>query len=901
LSSAALAQAPTDSATELAPLQVTGSRLQADTTAAVPVSRFNAADLQRSGASTVGAFLQSLPQMIGAPNGSSVGARGSGGGFSRGIETVDMRGLGARRTLILLDGRRFIAGGNGSEGIVDLGSIPLDWVERIEVLATGASVEYGADAVSGVVNIITRRRAEGLSLSTHWGQSERGDGEQGRLALRLGQNLGQGQWLLGAEFFRQQPLGKGERDWSREQLGVEGENNAVFASGISSAPPQGNFRTSNGRLTLIAGEDGDRPEDFRPFVGDGPGNDRYNYNPFEDLLQEAERSSLYGTVEQTLGAGLRLFARGLFQRRESRTTLAPLPFFTNRLEGVSVAADNLYNPFDEELSDVRRRLVEGGSRAFLQDSQLWRLDLGLEGDWGDWRWNAQIAQARNRVDQTQSGDLLRDRVALALGPSFRDGSGQARCGSAEAPIAECVPLNLFGGPGSISQEMLDYAGIAPLKDRFENEQSLLNLDIHGPLMELPAGPLQAAFGLELREEEAQDIPDPQTQAGNTTGAARNPTRGRFDAQELYAEFGLPLLLRSDGGRLLELDLGLRGLRYSNFSTRSVGDLGLSLQPSPDWALRLRLAQAYRAPSVGELFGGATQTNPAVNDPCADFSSLNSAQQQRCVDQGVPADGSFDENGNEAPLIGGGNPDLEPETAEIFSAGLSWSPRALPGLGLRLDYYAIDIEEAIASLSADTVLQQCLDSGDAAVCGQIERNADGSIAQIRSPLRNIAADKARGLDLEARYAHGLSQGRLRHRLLLSHLLRREVQAFAGAPVLAAEGQFAPDFGSIPRWKGAYSVDWQAGALGLNYALQWIDGLRESGGELFPGSSRRIGSRVYHDLSLRWEALQGWSLEASIRNLSDRDPPLVINGDDANTDVASYRLLGRSYGLSLGWDF
>ncbi len=873
---AASAEAPP---TQLQPMTVTGSQLATrPDSGAYPVTTLDRQTLLKAGHTTLGGFLQSLPLMAGAPIGTSVGQRGSGGGFSRGIESVELRGLGPERTLVLLNGRRIVAGGTGLGGVVDLAVMPLALVERIEILKTGASVSHGADAVAGVVNVITRRQLSATQLQANSSLTDRGDGWTRSLTAVTGHSGSRQRLMFGAEYFEQDAVGKGERAFSRNLLAVDGPDNRIVAGG-SSAPPAGNFRSSAGRLTLADGEDGRDAEDFRPFISSGPDNDRYNFNPDEDLLQDSRRSSIFALASFDLTPDLELFAEALMQQRDADTQLAPLPLFTNRLDGVVVAADNVFNPFDEEIADARRRLV-----------------AGARGAWRSWDWTAALNHGRNRLRQTQRGDVRRDRLALALGPSYLEG-GQAVCGTAQAPIADCVPLNLFGGAGSIDRQMLDFAGIEPLRDRFANRQTTANLDLAGDLAELPWASLRAAVGYQYRREEARDLPDPLTRSGNTTGAARAASQGRFQTHEVYAQFGLPLLAR-EAAQQLDLELGLRALDSSNFRPRLIFDAGLQYRQSAGLTLRLAHGQAYRAPSVGELFGGVNQSNPAIADPCANFQNLSALQVQRCIDQGVPADGSFDQTGNETPQLEGGNPQLEPETATSTTLGLSFTPQAWPDLVLHLDYYALDIDDGIAALGANTLLAQCLATGNPRFCGRIERNAQGEILRVQSQLQNIARETARGLDLELAVSHA----GLRHRLLLSRVLERELRAFPGAAPLLGAGSFdADNFGAIPRWKALYTLNWQIGPNEFKYGLQWIGPLRERGGELFPGTSRRIGSVVYHDLRWQRDLAPGLSLSLAAENLADKQPPLLINADAANTDVSTYRVLGRRYRLQFALEF
>lgn len=890
----AMATAAAESPQVLPDLLVTGSRLQTSADG-MPVTVLDRQTLLDSGHTSLGSLLQSLAFMSGAPLGTSVNLRGQGGGVSRGIETLELRGLGAERTLVLVNGRRFLPGGNGVAGLIDLAMIPMGMVERVEILKAGASVQYGADAVAGVVNIITRSRFEGLELRAHGGVSDRHDGAVTDLSVVFGDDSARGYVLLGAHLFDQAAVSKGARDFSRQLLGVDGPANMPVPDG-SSAPPQGQFRTSRGHLTLINGRDGHSPDDFRPFIDQGPDTDRYNFNPFEDLRQEARRLSVFGRMRQRLKPRLNLFAEVQWQQRDSLTRLAPLPLFTRRLEGVSVVAQNVFNPFAEDLADVRRRLVESGPRRFIQASQAWRLLLGLDGLVADWHWDASWALGENRLTQWQSGDLRRDRLALALGPSWRAADQQVYCGEPEHPVPGCVPLNLFAGGGSISTRMLDYVAAGTLRDTGRNQQSLVNANLRGEWLDLPAGTVRVAFGGEYRDEAGRDVPDPMTQAGNTTGAARQITTGGFNSQEIYLELGVPLW--RDQGAALDLELGARRVQFSHSAGATVADVALRYQPVPQLLLRAAYADAFRAPNIAELFGGVTESNPAIDDPCADFDALTAAQTARCVDQGVPADGSFTQTGNETPQRGGGNPLLRPEDSAIFTAGLSWRPPALRNFSLQLDYYSIRIDQGIAALGAQTVLRQCVETGAPRFCTRIERDGSGALRVVRSALQNLASETARGLDLELHHAQALTRGRLHQSLRLSRVLQRELRAFPGAGSLVGVGFYDPDnFGAIPRWKGSYRLHWRLAELDLGYALQWIGALAERGGELFSGTRRAVADQFYHDLSLSWDWRENARLVLGIDNLSDRAPPFLANADVANTDVSTYRLLGRRYRIAV----
>jgi len=882
----------------LEPITVTGSRLRGFfDEGAWPLTVIGRDQLDGSGVQRLGDFLQQMTFTAGSPLNTQTSRRGSGGELSRGVETVELRGLGPERTLVLVNNRRFVAGGNGASGIVDVGMLPLAMVERIEVFKSGASVEYGADALAGVINVITRRPFDGVEVSAQGRVTSYGDGETGTLDLLAGRQFARGGFVAGVSWTEQQPVSKGERRFSSTRLTLSGPDNDIVFDG-SSAPPGGQYRTSFGRFTLIDGRDGDTLEDFRPFIDSGPDTDRFNFNPFEDLLQASERLTVFGEGHWYATDSVRVYGEALAHWRDSSQRLAPLPFFTTRLADVAVSADNAFNPFGERLTDVRRRLVEAGPRTFEQDNDAWRAVLGLDGQLGDWFWDVSINHGRNETDQFKSGDLLADRVRRALGPSFIADDGQPTCGSPDEPIADCVPLNLFGGAGSITPEMLAFVGTTLSGTGF-NEQTVLNANIAGDAFTLPAGPVAVAAGVERREERAADRPDPQVRAGNTTGNARSATRGAFDAVEGYVEIGAPLLVDAPGAVALNLDLGARVVDFSNFGTEEVFEIGLGWQPIETLGLHATFTEALRAPNLRESFGGATQTNPIVLDPCADFDGLSPQAIERCIDQGVPADGSFSQSGEETPEIAGGNSGLVPERAELFTFGVVWRPARLSGFKASADFYDIDITNGIGSLGAQTTLSQCLATGAAAFCDAVRRADGGAIDFVEARLRNIARESTRGIDAAIDWRQQLESASLDHSLALGWVSERRLVAFPGSDPLFGAGGFDPDnFGAIPEWQGRYALDAGVGEWTLGYRAHFIGEVVERGGAVFPGTVNRAGSVLYHDLFARFAPAGGdWAVTAGVDNVTNIDPPFFANADEANTDLGTYRALGTTWWLRL----
>jgi iron complex outermembrane receptor protein len=879
---------------ELQPIAVTGTRLRNDyAEGAFPLAVFDREAIAKSGQTSLGDFLQELPFLSGSPLNTSSSARGEGGGMSRGISTVELRGLGPERTLVLVNGRRFVPGGNGASGVVDVSMIPLAMVERVEIFKSGASIEYGADAVAGVINIITRGDADGLDLQALGSITSEGDAERYVLGATYGRRSERGRFVIGAEYSDQPALGKGERDWSYEALSVTGPDNEVIPFG-SSAPPQGNHGTSLGRMILRDGAAGTSIDDFRRFTS----ADRYNFNPSEDLLQASERLSLFAEGRFEVAPAINFFGEAFYHQRDSGAQLASLPFFTNREVDVAVSADNIYNPFGERIADARRRLVEAGPRSFIQANQAWRFVLGADGTLVEsWAWDASVNLGRNETDQVQTGDLFDSQLRLALGPSFFDASGKPVCGTPLAPIAGCVPLNLFGPVGSITPEMLAFVG-TDLHDTGYNDQKVVSANLSGNPWTLPTGAVGLAFGYEYRDESAADVPDPETLAGNTTGSARGITRGDFQSHEAYAEMGIPLLTDAAMARQLSLDLGARWVNFSSFDTEWVSEIALRYRPVDDWQFRLSYTEAFRAPNVLELYGGVAQSNPIVEDPCADFSQLSPEEINRCVAQGVPPDGSFDQNGQETPVTGGGNPNLGPELADTWNLGLTYAPESLPGLRISVDYFSVDIDNGIAALGANSILEQCIATGIAEYCDRITRNEEGGITQVTAELQNLATESARGVDLDTQLAHSGFGGDFSHRLLLSYLGERDIVAFAGAEPIGNAGEYVMgSIGAIPRWRGQYSLEWGHGAWRFGYQAQWIGSMEEHGGELYPGTVNHIPGRIYQDVFAGYDFSGAFSVTGGVDNVSNEDPPFFVNADEANTDVSSYRLYGTTFWLRL----
>lgn len=475
--------------------------------------------LEAMGGASLGEALQQLPWQSNAIN---TQFNNGGDGTTR----IALRGLGAARTLVLINGRRHVHGGRGGNESVDLNAIPLALVERVEIMR-GPTTVHGSGAIGGVVNIVTRD-VEGVEAALFTGSTADGLGVAYDLSMAMGQRFERGHVVAVAGYYDQEAISAGARDFSRDDRFYDWETGEVTSRG-STAVPEGYIRDHGEDVgneawnSLVTAANGARVffnapgTGWRPFRGTGNSDegDYYNDQPENYLVTPQRRYHAFAAGDYQLGNHVRAFFEASYLNRRSEQRLAPTPLVTAS-EGITVSADNAYNPFDRDFIDVHRRMVEAGPRRFLQDVDTMRLVAGLGGalpadlgTLGTWGWELAYGYGATESTDRALGGLRRDRLAAALGPSFTDAGGNARCGTPDAPgDPACVPLDLFGGAGSITPEMLGYVGHNAVGQGF-TRQHVLTLRAGGDLARAPSGAGAALrIGLEYRDESGGRTPDP---------------------------------------------------------------------------------------------------------------------------------------------------------------------------------------------------------------------------------------------------------------------------------------------------------------------------------------------------------------------------------------------------------
>lgn len=903
---------------EIATITVVGSRIKRRTIAtAAPVSVIDGEDMLAVGRPSVAEILQRLPSSANAIN---LQFNNGGNGAAR----VNLRSLGAPRTLVLVNGRRFVAGGDGADASVDLNVIPASIIDRIEVLKDGGSAVYGSDAIAGVVNIITKKDFTGVEANAYDSITQRGDGRvfQVDLTTGVGSDDGRSNMLFTVQFLDQQPIFAGERDFSRTQrlfdfdaFDAAGRPNGSvtpFLSAVgSSIVPGGRILDRTGapgnaawdalgcqRLACQNGSEavGDVGQGWRLSGGD---EDLYNFQPENYLSTPYQRVSLYALGNHRFSDYVGLFFEGSFTRRESQVVLAAEPF-QSALEGLTVSAQNRYNPFGRDFDDVRRRMVEAGNRVFTSEGTTARVVVGLQGDLPGvltgWSWEAYLNYGRTDTITLGTGRLNRTRLASALGPD----SG---C------TGDCVPLDLFSGPGGITQQMVDYISYVGV-DRGFSEQHVAAADVSGPLFYLWAeDPVAASLGYEYRREEGADIPDPLTAGGDSTGNKRELTAGSYDMNAVYAEIVAPLMSNRPAVESLELSAAARLTSFANSATYK---LGLRYNPMNWFAMRGTVTTAFRTPSVAELYQGQADSIPNVSDPCSTIRGNldNPTVAANCAADGYAA-GVPDDSVQLRSRIGG-SPDLEPETADTFTLGLVLEDQLVKGLTASIDYYEIEIDQAIESVGAGIILASCYqqDASNRRFCDRIQRDGAGFITRIVDLESNVGGFRAEGIDLGLKYrSPGFGFGRLGAGIdgtLLLDLTQIQADGFEQSYVGNYDQAAGSTPGANPRYRLSAFLRWALDPFNAGVNFRYLPSFDEcEGGACKVDSVERPIQRTVDDyfymdvfagVNLR-SSYGTTSLTVGMNNATDATPPYIANGFLAESDAATYDYAGRSFYLRL----
>lgn len=930
--------------TESTAITVIGSRIKrADLESTNPVAVVSSEEFRLTGAVNVEQVLNTLPQVL-------PGVTGFSNNPGNGNVTLNLRNLGATRTLVLVNGRRWML--SDTSQLVDANTIPQFLLSNVEVLTGGASAIYGTDAVSGVVNF-NLREVEGLELNGTYSLTGEGDGARYQFNAAIGSAFddGRGAVTLYSSYSRRDPIFQGAREFSRRAAAdgciAPGSADAQgigrpFTGGIAAA----GCATRGGELGYLPGGSPTGPIAtivapggtfiFNP-TGGGTRTfqdpaDLYNFAPdnYLQLGQERYLGGAYGRYEFT--DGIEAYAEVSFVRNEVPTQLAPTPagvsaplfvnspFFNDQTRAVlnTNPANAALGPNYRD-TQVSFRFNQLSGRISNFDRDAFRVLGGVRGDITDsLRFDAYYNYARTTNTVLQRGNISRSRYINALTVEFVPGSTtELRCQSAAARSAGCLPINPFG-LGLATQGAIDYISVNATN---VTTSELINgvASVNGELFSLGLGGEDVAFaaGVEYRKVRAEFIPDEFLSSGDVLGFnAGQPTAGSYDVREVFGELRIPVLEDTIIHRL-ELN---GAFRYSDYSLPAIGgtftyNLGGDIAPIEGLRFRGTYARAVRAPNTQDLFGGASTGFPGAIDPCSDRGPV--AQQTAelrafCIQSGVPAANVFQRSVQPAAQIQanfGGNPNVLEETSDTWTVGAVIQPTFIPRLNVTVDYFNIVIDGTIGVLgggfanSIDFCFNTIRNPADQ-LCQPFfgTRNpvngALGETAGGRNPLigsANVGRLETSGIDFQVDYSVPLFGGDLSFFYLGTWLdkLRNTPLLLVPERVNINEGTFG-----APEYRHNVRVSYSGGPL--TASVRWRhEGSTQDGRikNTFSGTTRTgldpsliptptIDAYNYIDLALSADISETLQLNAGVNNLFDKQPPILGTAQEQANTLPSF---------------
>lgn len=880
---------------------VTGSRIAREGfDQPTPTTVIGAAELRQGARPNIQQVLNDLPQVR-----PTTTPQISNGNTSSGTAPLDLRGLGSARTLVLLNGRRFVGEGN-------LNFVPSSLVERVEVVTGGASAAWGSGAVAGVVNILLNDDLEGLSIGGQTGVSSRGDGFRYGVDAAFGTSFagGNGHFIIGGDYVNDAGIpDRRTRPNLNSPSFVPSGTGTVLVGDVNF----GNV-TTGGLITsgILSGQTFNSDGTLRPFrrgtavapllgafsvnmIGGEDGINLYDTIPVSSPF---ERLSTYARASYKVG-GAKFWVDGSYGR-----SLSNAPFFGDYTVGGALGLPYLTiqatNPYLS--STIRNQLAAAGQTSFTLGryfNDVYRLrfrglrvnkevGVGVDGSFGDYRYRAWYSHGEVESEQALYNSRLVNRFNNAI--NAVSSGGQIVCGiNADAVTTNddpsCRPINPFGAY-NVSPEALAYT--TGTQQAFGTSKlDSAGVELQGDIFSLWAGPVTVAIGAEARWEEQLASRDAFTTANATNFGIpvfTTPTQGGFDVKEAFGEVALPLL----NADAFKLDVN-GAARYSDYSTSGgiwTWKVGGTARLFKDVLLRATRSRDIRSPGIGELFAVQAINIGPLND------------QNRTPYQNTPG---YNPTPAAVQTFTGGNPNLVPEISYTTVLGGSISPSFLRGFSLSVDYYDIKINGAIAALNGSSLTLACA-NGNTAACDRITRDATGTVTSVRANQQNLATLSTKGVDIEATYLLDLSsvdsdwKGTLRLRGLATYVdelaFDTGVPPFAGATTTVVDT--AGDVGdnvlrATPKWRGTVSASYQGDWLGLDLRVRYIDGgkydrLRTT---LINNS---IASRTYVDLGVQFKVDDRFSFFGNVNNLFDRDFPLTTVSNTLYDVVGTYFTFG-----------
>ncbi|HEY0685952.1 MAG TPA: TonB-dependent receptor [Steroidobacter sp.] len=860
---------------------VTGSRIStAGFDAPTPTTVLGEAELRQAGRTDIAATLTDLPQFRSTVSGATTNTT-----TESGQTPADLRGLGTSRTLVLVNNRRYI-------GSNDLQTVPYSLVKRIDVVTGGASAAYGSDAVAGVVNILLDDDKEGAEIGVQRGRSTHGDADKTLVEASFGSKLfdGRGHILIGADYLKDDGIIPGTR---RPQIGATaftlGPDNKLYPT----ANVREATRTEGGLINtgVLAGLQFDPDGSLRPFhPGETPssgyfvGGEGYHVDQFRSVTAPIERTNFLTRFSFEATDSMKVWAEVNYNNVGDERVyfpdlaIAQLPMsYANPFLNLTPAQRSAVQAAGETTFTMGRAVTDVALATFEYERDALQATVGIDGEFADgqWRYNAYYGRGKQEHDSTLHNLVLTEPFLEAIDAVAGPGGAPVCRVALTNPSTACRPLNLFGS-GRADPAAIDYvtADWHPVQTTWLETAGIV---LSGEPFQLWNQPVSFATGVEYRKQEVEEVYDENSLAERfaTINGVNLPRTGN-DVTEAFVEVAVPLLADMTLVESLNFNGAARISDYSTSGSIWSWKLGGTWQLVDDFKFRATRSRDIRAPNLTELFSAPSTFFTNVQD----------------ISRSPPTQ-------NQVILFTGGNRNLDPEIADTVTVGAVYSPSLLPGLEVSLDYYDIEIEDVISTLTAQQIINSCYQQGTQAACAQLTRDASGTLSQIDATYINIAEFNNKGYDLELSYKMPFLAGQLTARALVNYVDTLSVDngiiTIEGAGYLGAQAEFL-----VPKWRGSLTASYESDVLGADLRARYLDG----GGYAPPNvladiGNNRIASRTYVDLGLRayLPIMDDTRLTifGNVQNVFDKEPPL------AAVNSPYFDIVGRYFTLGLRASF
>lgn len=929
---------------ELQAVTVTGSRISnPNVLSPTPISVLTADDIKATGAINIGDLMATMPQLA------TSFTMGNSGRYigTAGQTPLDLRNLGTSRTLVLVNGRRFV-GSSAGDTSVDVNLLPADWIDRVEIITGGASAVYGADAVAGVVNFILKKDYRGANLHAQMGTSQHGGFNKGAFSLTGGTDFAQnrGNLAVSVEHSDQAALEFGDRFGNkayRSILTPEGPTDSALYGDAGSYTNYAGGTFSLGSTSAIGKRyvfSPDHTVRHQNFSGayDDTGAcsacDRLDTNQVVQLQPMYRRTTLSSVGHFDITPEQHLYAEGLYSHVDVKKH--GQPGFGSGSSAYVITRDNAYmTPGLAALMDanklgrikVSRFDTDAGLRGEDTGRNTTRGVIGATGViTGDWEYDASLNYGVSDETRHNLNNRIVDRFYASI-DAVKDAKGNIVCRSSLKPDAinantgdvlnpialngGCVPTSIFGA-GAVNPAAAQWFNTTTTTTtkltQFVGGGSVTNNNLFQ--MPFEAGAASLAAGVEFRRESSSQVTDALDVAGLTFLNAIPPSQGAYSVKEGYIETALPLLTGRPLAKNLTFDAAVRFSDYTTIGHTKAWRWGLDWSLDDNVRLRGTMSSAVRAPNIGELYSGQSQNYFSVTDPCSVKQLKNAPDQAirraNCLALNVPA-GWTSTNSATIEGLSGSNPNLKPEEGRTWTAGMVLTPQFLPGFGMTLDYWNIKLSDAITSIGGTDIANHCVDSTTGinnVYCPNARRDpVTHELAFITSVSQNIAAISTSGADVGVYYTRPLFGGKLRFNLDATKVIGYTSHPFQDNPKQAEQDNGTLGF---PKWKAVLGTTYTYGDWAFHWATRYFSSMLRVSQESYRANPKqttpiRAGQGFSNDVRVGYSFKSGWEAYVGVRNVFDRNPPVNLFGTGFGSALYDDNVIGRYYYTGFNYRF